>query len=193
MGLGIRTALHNLGRKWRSHFARQFLVVSIGPDCDLRPGCVIEGGKPAPGQRHKGISLGKGVIICAGAVLTTDAYTGTCGITIGDGSWVNRNSLIYGGGGVTIGKDVLIAPGVVIWSGGHRFDNPSGPVKGQELSFEPIKIDDGAWIGAGSIILQGVTIGAGAVIGAGSVVTKDIPSNAIAVGNPANVIKFRGQ
>ena len=54
-----------------------------------------------------------------------------------------------------------------------------------------ISIEDDVWIGANSVILPGVHIHHGAVIGAGSVVTKDIPANAIAVGNPARVIKFR--
>ena len=193
MGLGIRTSLHNFGRKWRCSFARRFLVVSIGDNCDLRPGCVIEGGKPAPGQPHKGISLGNDVTLYPGAVLTTDAYSPTSGISVGDGCWINRNSLIYGGGGVTIGKDVLIGPGVIIWSGGHGVDNSSGPVKGQELKLEPISVGDGAWIGAGAIVLQGVSIGAGAVIGAGSVVTRDVSPNTIAVGHPAEALRLRGQ
>lgn len=54
-----------------------------------------------------------------------------------------------------------------------------------------ITIGDDVWIGANCVILPGVHIHNGAVIGAGSVVTKDIPANAIAVGNPAKVIKFR--
>jgi acetyltransferase-like isoleucine patch superfamily enzyme len=54
---------------------------------------------------------------------------------------------------------------------------------------KPIRILRGAWIGARSIVLKGVTIGEGAVIGAGSVVTKDIPPYHIAAGNPARVIR----
>ena len=50
---------------------------------------------------------------------------------------------------------------------------------------------DDVWIGTNSVVLPGVTIGKGAVIGAGTVVTKDIPEYAIAVGNPARVIKYR--
>jgi acetyltransferase-like isoleucine patch superfamily enzyme len=67
-----------------------------------------------------------------------------------------------------------------------------GPIRGQDLTFAPVVIEDGAWIGAGSIILPGVTIGEGAVVGAGSVVTKDVPPMAVAVGNPAQVIRQRG-
>ena len=53
----------------------------------------------------------------------------------------------------------------------------------------PIVIEDGAWIGAGAIILPGITIGEYAVIGAGSVVTKDIPAYTIAAGNPCKLIR----
>jgi len=54
-------------------------------------------------------------------------------------------------------------------------------------------IDDVAWIGCNAVLLPGVCIGQGAVVGAGSVVTRSIPSMAVAVGNPAKVIKMRGE
>jgi acetyltransferase-like isoleucine patch superfamily enzyme len=56
-----------------------------------------------------------------------------------------------------------------------------------------IRVGDNAWIGFGVIILSGVRIGKNAVVGAGSTVTHDIPDNAIAVGNPARVIKMRAE
>jgi acetyltransferase-like isoleucine patch superfamily enzyme len=191
MGLGIRTRMNNLGRIWRSWFAGQYLVASIGTGCDLKPGCIFECGKPNPDQNYKGIILDNDITIARGVVLTTDSYLPESGITIGDGTSISRNSLIYGGGGVTIGKNVLIAPMVGIWSGGHEFKGASGPVKNQNITLGPIVIGDGAWIGIGAIILANVTIGEGAVIGAGSVVTRDIPPYAIAVGNPAQVMKMR--
>ena len=52
----------------------------------------------------------------------------------------------------------------------------------------PIKIEDGAWIGAGAIILANVTVGRKAVVGAGAVVTRSVPAFAIVAGNPAKVI-----
>ena len=73
-----------------------------------------------------------------------------------------------------------------------------GTALGQDISKQKwdtekagITIGDDVWIGANCVILPGVHIHNGAVIGAGSVVTKDIPANAIAVGNPAKIIKYR--
>lgn len=192
MGLGVATKLKELGRKWRAGFARRYLVVSIGRDCDLRPGSVIEGGKPVRGQIHRGISIGNNVTVTPGAVLTTDSFLPESGIQVGDRAWFSRNTLVQGSGGVTIGNDVLFGPGVIVWSSGHRYDAPLGPIRGQDLTFAPVVIEDGAWIGAGSIVLPGVTVGTGAVVGAGSVVTKDVPPMAVVVGNPAQVIQQRG-
>ena len=56
----------------------------------------------------------------------------------------------------------------------------------------PVRIGKRCWIGAGAVILPGVTIGDGTVIGAGSVVTKDIPANVVAVGNPCRVLREIG-
>ena len=193
MGMGTRQSLANLGRSWRAWFARQYLVASIGPGCDLRPGCVIEGGKPAPGQDFRGIVLGKGVVLYEGVVLTTDSYSPDSGIGIGDGTWINRNTLIQGSGGVKIGSEVLFGPGAIVWSSGHKFDTPTGPVLGQGLTFAPVVIGDGSWIGAGALILPGVTVGAGAIVGAGGVVIKDVPPGAIVAGNPAREIGRRGE
>jgi acetyltransferase-like isoleucine patch superfamily enzyme len=193
MGLGIRSKLRDMGRTWRIWFARRYLVVSIGTGCDLRPGCVIECGKPSPGQKYRGISLGKEVVLCPGVVLTTDSYNENSGIELGDKVWINRNTLIQGSGGVTIGNDVLFGPGVIVWSSGHEYKNPEGPVLGQGLTFAPVHIKDGAWLGAGAIILPGVTVGEGAVVGAGSVVAKDVAPGAIVVGKRAEEIGRRGE
>lgn len=57
----------------------------------------------------------------------------------------------------------------------------------------PVHIGKNCWIGAGSVILPGITIGDNTVIGAGSVVTKDIPENVVAVGNPCRVLREIGE
>jgi acetyltransferase-like isoleucine patch superfamily enzyme len=86
--------------------------------------------------------------------------------------------------GIIFGDNVGIGPNVTIISSNH---DPNDFDK--HIKTKPIKIGSNVWIGANSVVLPGVTVGDNAVIGAGSVVTKDIPSNAIAVGNPCRVIR----
>lgn len=111
-------------------------------------------------------------------------------LVIGNDTYIGRNSIILAYQSVIIGNDCLIAPGC------HITDTNHGIVAGelirkQPLNSKPVQIGNDVWIGAGCSILPGVTIGSGAVIGARAVVAKDIPSNAIAIGVPAKVIKYR--
>ena len=92
---------------------------------------------------------------------------------------------------ILVGAGVMIAANVAIYSYDHGM-MPGVLISEQPLVGKaPVVIGDNAWVGTGAIILSGVNVGEGAVIGAGSVVTRDIPANAIAVGNPARVVKYR--
>lgn len=108
-------------------------------------------------------------------------------IEVGENFFANDNLTILDVGKVTIGKNVMIAPNVSIYTAGHPV-HPDSRNSGYEYGI-PITIGDNVWIGGSVVILPGVTIGNNAVIGAGSVVTKDIPDNAIAAGNPCKVIR----
>ena len=101
---------------------------------------------------------------------------------------INRGSVIHAGGGVSIGDDVLIGPGVIIYSQNHEFET-GGLVRDQGYSLKPVFIDSNVWIAANAIILPGVSIGSGSVVAAGSVVTKDVESNTLVAGNPARFIR----
>ena len=140
-------------------------------------------------DRFNSISVGAGCEIQSFSRIMT--YGGN--IKLGDRCSVNPFTIIYGHGGVEIGSMVRIAAHVVIVSGNHGFDRMDIPIMEQETVRKRIIINDDVWIGAGAKILAGVTINRGAVIGAGSVVTHDVPENAIVVGIPARVIKFRVQ
>ena len=84
----------------------------------------------------------------------------------------------------------MIGPNVTISSVSHPVHWRSRSTgSGFPITTAPVKIGNNVWIGAGAIILMGVTIGDGSVIGAGSVVTKDIPANCIAVGTPCKVLR----
>jgi len=85
--------------------------------------------------------------------------------------------------GVTIGDNVFIAPCVA-------FANDKYPRVSGQWKLMPIRVKNGASIGAGAIILPGVTIGEKSIVGAGAVVTKDVPDNAIVAGNPARVLRY---
>lgn len=98
------------------------------------------------------------------------------------------------GGGITIEDDVMLGSGVHIYVANHRFDNPDIPIIDQgHYPSMPVVLKRGCWIGAGTIVLPGVTVGQNAVVGAGSVVTRDVPSAAVVVGNPARVIRVIGE
>ena len=81
----------------------------------------------------------------------------------------------------------MIGPNVVIATGGHPI-LPELRKKGYQFN-APIHIGENCWIGAGAIILPGITIGKNVVVGAGSVVTKDLPDNIVAVGNPCKILR----
>jgi acetyltransferase-like isoleucine patch superfamily enzyme len=96
---------------------------------------------------------------------------------------------LEGEGGLSIGSDVSIAHGVTIMTTEHDYDVSKGKMRDAPVKRAPVSIGDDVWIGAGVKILAGVTIGDHVVVGAGAVVTRDIPSNSLAVGVPARVIK----
>ena len=110
-------------------------------------------------------------------------------LKIDSGVSINRNTVIRGK--VHIGSDCSIAPNCMIVGTNHRFSDLEMNIKEQGNTIRGINIESNVWIGANSVVLDGVTIGTGSVIGAGSVVTKNIPPYSIAVGNPCKVIKSR--
>lgn len=106
---------------------------------------------------------------------------------MGENFFANHNCQILDGGTVTFGDNVFIAPNCVFTTAEHALDAEQRN-EGLEVAL-PIKIGNNVWLGAGCIVLGGVTIGDNTVIGAGSVVTKDIPANVIAVGVPCRVLR----
>ena len=113
-------------------------------------------------------------------------------ITIGDNSGIGENALIVGE--VSIGRNVMMGPEVMIFARNHEFSNCERPMgeQGNQLE-QPVVIQEDVWIGARAILLPGISIGHGAVIGAASVVTSDVPAWAIVAGNPSRIIRFRKQ
>ncbi|WP_229399315.1 DapH/DapD/GlmU-related protein [Micromonospora okii] len=110
-------------------------------------------------------------------------------IRIGRNVFVNQNCRFNDIGGIEIGDDVMIGPGVGLITAGHPVD-PARRRNG--ITSAPIRIERGVWIGASALIMQGVTVGADAVVAAGAVVTRDVPPLTVVAGVPATVIKTIG-
>jgi acetyltransferase-like isoleucine patch superfamily enzyme len=134
-------------------------------------------------RNHRNISIGLKTYINANVVLWPVE------LCIGNYTEINPGTCIYGR--VIIGSYVMIAPNVMIAGGNHSKLLNNVPMIFQKCTEKGIIIEDDVWIGANSVILDGVTIKKGAVVAAGSIVTKNVQSNAIYAGNPARIIKFR--
>ena len=115
------------------------------------------------------------------------------------GHHVHLGSNVYANAGlklvddthIYIGDCTMLGPNVVIATAGHPID-PELRSRGLQYNM-PVRIGRNCWLGAGVIVMPGVTIGDDTVIGAGSVVTKDIPSGVVAVGNPCRVLRKVGE
>jgi maltose O-acetyltransferase len=108
-------------------------------------------------------------------------------ISVGKNFYANFDCIILDVCRVTIGDNVKLGPRVCIYTAAHPID---AQTRNSLLEFgKPIAIGSNVWIGGNAVILPGVTIGDNVVIGAGSVVAKDIPANAVAVGNPCRVVR----
>jgi putative colanic acid biosynthesis acetyltransferase WcaF len=107
-------------------------------------------------------------------------------LRIGDYSWIGEDCWIDNLAEVRIGSHVCISQKAYFCTGNHDWSEPSFCLRAS-----PISVDDGAWIGAGSMIAPGVRIRSHAVAAAGSVVTRDIPAWEIHSGNPAHYVRSR--
>ena len=115
------------------------------------------------------------------------------------GRFVSFGKNVYANFGLTlvddtyirVGDNCMFGPNVVIATAGH----PILPaLREQGLQYNaPVRIGKNCWLGAGALVMPGVTIGDNSVIGAGSVVTRDIPSNVVAAGNPCRVLRPVGE
>ena len=115
------------------------------------------------------------------------------------GHHVHLGSNIYANAGlklvddtpIYIGDNTMIGPNVVLATAGHPIDPE---LRGRGLQYNlPVHVGRNCWLGAGVIVMPGISIGDNTVIGAGSVVTKDIPAGVVAVGNPCKVLREVGE
>ena len=108
-------------------------------------------------------------------------------VSVGEDFYCNHGCVFLDSGRITFGHHTFIGPQCGFYTVNHPID---AEMRNQYVeSAKPIRVGNSVWIGGGVRVLPGVTIGDNVVIGAGSVVVHDIPSNSVAVGNPAKVIK----
>lgn len=113
-----------------------------------------------------------------------------CNTHFGHHIYANFNLTLVDDTDIFVGDYVMFGPNVTVATAGHPVDPE---LRRQVAQFNmPVHIGNNVWIGAGSVLLPGVSIGDNSVIGAGSIVTKDIPSNVVAVGNPCRVLREIG-
>lgn len=112
-------------------------------------------------------------------------------VHFGNNVYANFNLTLVDDTHIYVGDRTKLGPNVTVATAGHPI-LPALREKGYQYN-APIRIGKNCWIGAGSVLLPGVTVGDNTVIGAGSVVTKDIPANVVAVGNPCRVLRPIGE
>lgn len=138
------------------------------------------------------IFLGDDVTILEHAFLSVVAAVPgvTPTLRIGDRTRIGRFAHIACVGTIEIGADVLTSERVFIGDTYHGYEDPALPVLRQPMAPpQPVRIEDGAFLGIGCAVLLGVTVGANAYVAAGAVVTEDVPPRTLVVGNPARVVR----
>ena len=108
-------------------------------------------------------------------------------VHFGNNVYANFNLTLVDDTHIYVGDNTMFGPNVTVATAGHPI-LPELRQQGYQYN-APIHIGENCWIGAGALILPGITIGDNVVIGAGSVVTKNIPSNVVAVGNPCRILR----
>jgi acetyltransferase-like isoleucine patch superfamily enzyme len=161
-------------------------LARFGPDSLIEP--------PAQIHSHHRVEIGRHVLIHRNAFLSViEEHNGRRHdphLRIGDGTNFGHDLWISCVGSIEIGDEVLAGHNILITDTFHEFFDPDVSIVRQPMAEpEPVRIGSGAHLGPNVAVLAGVTIGERAFIAAGAVVTSDVPDNAVAVGNPARVIR----
>ncbi len=133
------------------------------------------------------LRIGAGTLLEPGCWLT---LAPEARIEIGEGTFLNRNTMLAAHAEIEIGDHVMFANGCFIGDAEHRFDDPEVPVTWQGFTSKgPVRIGDNCWFGVNCVVTSGVTVGERCVIGANSVVTADVPPRTIVAGAPAKHLR----
>jgi acetyltransferase-like isoleucine patch superfamily enzyme len=155
-------------------------LAEVGADCVFETGVLV--------FHPENVALGRNVYVGHYSILK-GYYKHR--MEIGDETWIGQQCFMHAAAGLTIGSRVGIGPGVKILTSRHAESPRQQAIFDAPIEFLPVRIEDGADIGVGAIILPGVTVGRGAQVGAGAVVTRDVPAYSIVAGSPARVLRER--
>jgi acetyltransferase-like isoleucine patch superfamily enzyme len=167
-----------LSRRWRlnRHAARGGFFVRFPVEGELLE--ALDEGR---------LEIGAGTLLEPGCWIT---MAPEARVRIGEGTFLNRNTMVAAQNKIEIGSHVMFANGCFVGDAEHRYDDPETPITWQGFTSKaPVRIGDNCWFGVNCVITSGVTIGERCVIGANSVVTKDLPPRTIAAGSPAKQIR----
>jgi acetyltransferase-like isoleucine patch superfamily enzyme len=193
LGLALRKVLYPslLGACGRNVIFGQNVVlrhphkIRIGDDVVIDDNCLLD----AKGTSNTGITIGNGVFVGRNSILSCKNGD----IDLADGANIGFNCELFSASRVSIGRDTLLAAYCYVIGGDHDFSDGSQAIISQGRKSEGVSVGAGAWLGAGAKVLDGVSIGDGAVIGAAAVVRSAVPARAIAVGVPAKIVGQRGE
>ncbi len=182
-----------LGRAGRPTFCGRNVTVEHAALVRAGRSLILEDGVSINALSTQGVHLGDNVTVGRAAILVCTGVIARVGegIRIGDRTAIGAQSFLGGQGGITIGDDVIMGPGVRIFSENHNFATRHTPIRLQGESRAAVMIENDCWIGAGATVLAGVTVASGTVVAAGAVVTKSFPPGSVLGGVPARVIGDR--
>jgi acetyltransferase-like isoleucine patch superfamily enzyme len=189
LGLALRKSLYPalLGACGRNVVFGQNVVlrhphkIRIGNNVVIDDQCLLD----SKGEHNRGITIGDGVFIGRNTILSCKDGD----IEIASGANIGFNCEIFSASRVLVGERVLMAAYAYIVGGDHDFSDPTKSVLEQKRTSAGVSIGAGSWIGAGAKLLDGVVVGERAIVGAGAVVRENVPAFAVAVGVPARIIQ----
>jgi putative colanic acid biosynthesis acetyltransferase WcaF len=146
----------------------------------INPGFPFRSPKPVL-LRMFGAKVGRGVVIHPGVNIKFPWK-----LRIGDHVWIGQRAWLDNIDQLTIGSNVVISQGAMIIQGSHNYKKIDYPTL-----HRPVVLEEGSWVGAGAIVMLGVTLRSHAVLSAGSVATKDLEAYTIYQGNPAQPVRER--
>lgn len=128
-----------------------------------------------------GAKVGRGVVIHPGVNIKYPWK-----LTIGDHCWIGQRAWLDNIDQLTLGNHVVISQGAMIIQGSHNYKKVDYPTMSG-----PVTLENGSWVGAGALVMLGVTMKSHSVLAAGSVATKDLEPYTIHQGNPAQPLRER--